>query len=67
MEDRQQKRGGLATAGHGACQKIAPVERGRNGVGLDGSGALETEVFEASEQVGVQLQVTEWQMNSLTL
>ena len=59
VEDRQQERGRLAAAGHGAGEDVAALERRRNGVGLDRGRPGETEVFEASEEVGVELELAE--------
>ena len=39
MEDREQKRRRLAAAGHGAREHVAPLERGRYGVGLEWASA----------------------------
>ena len=59
VQDRQQERRRLAAAGHRAGEHVAPVERRRDGVGLDGRRARETEVLEAFEQVGMKLEVAE--------
>ena len=38
VQDRQRERGGLAGAGLGAAQQVAPFEHGRDRLGLDGRG-----------------------------
>ena len=59
VQDGQQERGGLAAAGHRAGEQVLALERRRDGVGLDRRGFDETEVFEAFEQVGMELEVAE--------
>jgi hypothetical protein len=58
-EDRQQERRGLAAARHRAGQQVAALERRRNRVDLDGGRLHETEVFDALEEVGMELEVAE--------
>ena len=58
VENRQQERGGLAAARHGAGQQVAAFERRRNGVGLNGRRPGEAEVFDAAKQIGVELELT---------
>ena len=59
MEDRQQERVRLAAARHGAGQQILPLERRRDGIGLDRRRARETKFLEATLQVGVQREAGE--------
>jgi len=59
VENRQQERGGLAAAGHRARQEIASGHRRRNRVGLNRRRPRIAEVFEAPQEVRVQLQVRE--------
>ena len=60
VQDRQQERGGLAAAGHGAGEHVAPLQRRRDGVGLDGRRPGEAELLEALEQIGMELEGAEW-------
>src|SRR6266508_5661203 len=54
LEDRQQERGGLAAARHGAGQYVPPLGIRGNGVLMDGCGHGEAEGVEAAQQIGVQ-------------
>ena len=56
VEDRQDEGRGLAAAGHGAGEDVPAGEGGRNRVGLDRRGAGEAELFDALEEIGVELQ-----------
>src|SRR5229473_4451578 len=56
VEDGQDERGGLAAARHGAGEKVAALHRRRDRVGLDGRGARETELLDALEEVGMELE-----------
>jgi hypothetical protein len=40
MDDRQRECGGLAGAGLGDAEKVAPRQRDRDGLALDGSGLV---------------------------
>ena len=44
VEDRQQERGGLAAAGHGSREHVAPFHHGRDGLLLNGRRLGEAEV-----------------------
>jgi len=59
VQDRQQKRRGLAAAGHGAGEHIAPVDSGRNRVGLNWRRPSEAELFHALDEAGMELERTE--------
>jgi hypothetical protein len=61
VQDRQQKRGGLAAAGLGAGQDVLAVERRRNRIGLNRRRPGEPEVFDGAKKVGVQVQSAESQ------
>ena len=61
MQNRQQERGRLAAAGHRAGEQIPPLERRGNRFGLDGCRAGEAEVFEPSEEFGMELEVAKRQ------
>ena len=61
VQDRQEKRGGLAAAGHRAGEQIASLERGRNRFGLDRCRTGEAEILESPEEVGMKLEVTKRQ------
>ena len=65
VQDRQQKRRRLAAAGHRAGEQIAPFERRRNGVRLDGRRPGEPEILEAAEQIRVKLETGEWHCGDL--
>ena len=54
VQDRQQERGGLAAAGHGAGEHVAAGERGRDGVVLDRGGAGEAELARGAHDGGVE-------------
>ena len=60
VEDRQEKRRGLAAARDGAGQHVAPGHRRRDGVGLDGGRAGEAELFERFEESRMKVQTAEW-------
>ncbi len=53
MHDRQQKRRGLAAAGHGAGKHVAPLEPRRNGLGLNGCRTGESEITDAAVETRV--------------
>ncbi len=55
VENRQKKRRGLSAARLGAGEQIAACERRRNGVGLNRRRPLKAEVFDAAQQIGVEL------------
>ena len=55
MQDRKQKRRGLAAAGLRAGEQIAAFERGRNGVGLNGRRPEKAELFDTAEKVAVKV------------
>ncbi len=57
IENRQQKRDGLAAAGHGAREQVAPVEPWRNSVDLNGCGLSEPEVLHALQEIRVELEL----------
>ena len=57
LQDRQQERGGLAAAGHGAREHVAAGQAGGNRVALDGGGRLEAQRRDAAEQVGVKSEI----------
>ena len=56
LENRQQKRRGLAAAGLRAGDQIAPGERGGNRFGLDGRRTNETQILDTEHQTGMKLQ-----------
>ena len=64
VQNGQQERGGFAAAGHGAGNQVAPLERRRNRVRLDGRGTREAEVFDTGEETRVELECTEWHQGS---
>ena len=59
VEDGKEKRGGLAAARHRAGEEIAALERRRDRVGLNGRRPREPEIFEATEQTGMQFEMAE--------
>ena len=60
VQDRQQKRRGLAAAGHRAGEQVLAGERQRNRVGLNGRRPRETEIFQPLQQAGMQSEMGEW-------
>jgi hypothetical protein len=60
VQNRQQKRRGLAAARLGAGKQIAACERRRNCVGLNRRRPLKTEVFDAAQEIRVKLQMRKW-------
>src|SRR5690606_8695856 len=58
-EDGQGERGGLARAGGGLADEVAPVENRRDGLPLDGRGLFVAECRERAEQFGAQVEVGE--------
>jgi hypothetical protein len=60
MQDRQEERGGLAAARHGTREQVAPLQRRRDGIGLDGRRPSEAQLLEALEQIGVEIEGAEW-------
>ena len=61
LQDRQQKRRGLAAAGLRAGDQVAAGQRRRNRFGLNGGGTNEAQVLDAEHQTGVQLERGEGQ------
>ena len=59
VEDRQQERGRLAAAGHGAREHVAARENRRDGVPLDRGGRVEPEGGDAAQEVRVKLKRVE--------
>ena len=59
MENRKEKRRGLAAARHSARQDIPPGKGQRNGVGLDGGRPTEPERLDAREKIGMNVQRSE--------
>jgi hypothetical protein len=59
VKDRKKKGGGLAAARHRAGEEIAALERGRDGVSLNRRRPREPEIFEASEQTWMELEMAE--------
>ena len=59
VKDWKDERGGLAAAGHRACEDVTTFERGRDGIRLDGSGAGVAEFLEGFVETGVELEGTE--------
>ena len=55
VENRQKKRRSLSAARLGAGKQIASCERRWNRVGLNRRRPLETEVFDAAQEIGVNL------------
>ena len=66
VQDGQEKRRRLAAPGHRAGEHVASLERRRDRLLLDRSGARETELLDAFEQVGVQLEYGERHMATRT-
>ena len=60
VQNRQQKRRGLAAAGHGAGEQILAGHRQRNRVSLNGCRSRKSEVFEPLEQAGMKSEVGKW-------
>ena len=54
VENRQQERRGLAAAGHGAGEHVLAGDGRRNGVVLNRRRSLETELFDAAQEIGVE-------------
>ena len=54
VEDRQEEGGGLAAAGHGAGEHVAPLQRGRNRVLLDRRGPGEAHLLDAAQEIGME-------------
>ena len=63
VEDRQQERGRLAAAGHGAGEDVAALHGGRDGVGLDGRGAREAHFAHAAQKLRVKSELGKRQGN----
>ena len=61
VQDRQQKRGGLAAAGHRTRQQIPALERRGNRFCLDGCRSGEAEVLETPQEFGVKLEMAKRQ------
>ena len=59
MQDRKKKRRRLSAARHGAREHVASLERGWDGIELDGCRADEAELADASEKIGVELKRAE--------
>ena len=55
VQDRQNKRGGLAASRHRARENITSLECGRNCLSLNWSRSLEAQLFETFVQAGVEL------------
>jgi hypothetical protein len=55
VKNRKQKRRRLAAPGGSACKYIAPVERRWNCFSLNGSRANEAELFDASEEIAIEM------------
>ena len=60
VEDRQQKRRGLAAAGHGAGEQVLAGHRERNRVSLNRRRSRKTEIFEPLEQAGMESEFGKW-------
>src|SRR5437868_2170098 len=56
MENGEEERRGLAASRHGTGEEILPLERGWNRLLLNRRCSGEAELFNASEQVGMQLE-----------
>jgi hypothetical protein len=56
MGDGKEERGSLSATGHGAGEHVAAFERRGNGVGLNGRGARESELFDASEKIAMKFE-----------
>ena len=56
VKNGQEERGGLAASRHRAGEHVATFYRGGNRVDLNRSGSGEAELFDAAEQVAVQLE-----------
>jgi len=56
VKDWKKERGGLAASRHRAGEHVATFHRGGNRVDLNRSGTGEAELFDAAEQVAVQLE-----------
>src|SRR3989338_4065484 len=59
MQDRQDKGRGLAGAGLGAADDIAPGQDGGNGLGLNGCGTDKTEVPDPFQKIRMEAEIIE--------
>ena len=55
VQNREDERGGLAAPRHRAGQDVTPFERGWNCFSLNWGWSLETQLFEAFVEAGVEL------------
>ena len=56
VENREDERGRLAAAGHGAGQDVAARERRRDGVGLNRRGPGEPQLLYSFKETGMELE-----------